>query len=102
MELYNIQSLSIGSLDKNTAEGQNGLRALENAMCHYNDDRKIAFSIIEVEGYKCIAHIKCVGTDDRDAVRNRDGSQLIAQRKRPRVDGHHGATVNSGRDNHLR
>ena len=62
MKLYNIKSLSVGSLDKNTAEGQNGLRALENAMCHYNDDRKVAFSIIEVEGYKCIAHIKCVGT----------------------------------------
>ena len=62
MNLYDIESLSIGSLDKNTAEGQNGLRALENAMLHYNDDRKVAFSIIEVEGYKCIAHIKCVGT----------------------------------------
>ena len=62
MKLYNIKSLSVGSLDKNTAEGQNGLRALENAMCHYNDGRKVAFSIIEVEGYKCIAHIKCVGT----------------------------------------
>ena len=62
MNLININGLSIGSLDKNTAEGQNGLRALENAMRHYNDDRKVAFSIIEVEGYKCIAHIKCVGT----------------------------------------
>ena len=62
MELYDIESLNIGSLDKNTAEGQNGLRALENAMRHYNDDRKVAFSIIEVEGYKCIVHIKCVGT----------------------------------------
>ena len=62
MILYNIESLSIGSLDKNTAEGQNGLKALEYAMRHYNDDRKVAFSIIEVEGYKCITHIKCVGT----------------------------------------
>ena len=61
MNLINVNGLSIGSLDKNTAEGQNGLRALENAMRHYNDDRKVAFSIIEVEGYKCIAHIKCVG-----------------------------------------
>lgn len=61
MKLYNIESLSIGSLDKNTAEGQNGLKALEYAQRHYNDDRKVAFSIIEVEGYKCIAHIKCVG-----------------------------------------
>ena len=61
MKLFNINGLGIGSLDKNTAEGQNGLRALERAMCHYNDDRKVAFSVIEVEGYKCIAHIKCVG-----------------------------------------
>ena len=61
MKLYDIESLSVGSLDKNTAEEQNGLRALERAMCHYNDDRKVAFSVIEVEGYKCIAHIKCVG-----------------------------------------
>ena len=57
MKLININGLSIKSLDKNTAEGQNGLRALENAMRHYNDDRRIAFQIIEVEGYKCIAHI---------------------------------------------
>ena len=61
MILYNIKSLNIGSLDKNTAEGQNGLKALEYAQRHYNDDRKVAFSVIEVEGYKCIAHIKCVG-----------------------------------------
>ena len=61
MKLFNINGLGIGSLDKNTAEGQNGLRALERAMCHYNDDRKVAFSVIEVEGYKCMAHIKCVG-----------------------------------------
>ena len=61
MKLYDIESLSIGSLDKNTAEGQNGLKALEYAQRHYNDDRKVAFSVVEVEGYKCIAHIKCVG-----------------------------------------
>ena len=54
--LYNIQSLSIGTLDQNTAKGQNGQRALENAMVHYQDDRKRRFVVINVEGYDCIAH----------------------------------------------
>ena len=62
MKLFNINGLGIGSLDSNTAEGQNGLRALENAMRHYNDDRRLAFSIVEVEGYKCIAHKTCLKT----------------------------------------
>ena len=61
MKIYNIKSLSIGSLDKNTAEGQNGLKALENAKRHYNDNRILAFSVVEVEGCKCIAHINCLG-----------------------------------------
>ena len=54
--LLNIQSLSIGTLDQNTAKGQNGCRALENAMSHFQDSRKRRFVIINVEGYDCIAH----------------------------------------------
>ena len=54
--LFNIKSLSIGTLDQNTAKGKNGCRALENAMLHYQDDRKRRFVIINVEGYDCIAH----------------------------------------------
>lgn len=59
--LLNFQSLSIGTLDQNTAKGQNGYKALENAMLHYQDDRKRRFVIINVEGYDCIAHL---ATDD--------------------------------------
>lgn len=55
--LFNIKSLSIGTLDQNTAKGQNGYRALENAMYHYQDYRKRRFVIINVEGYDCIAHL---------------------------------------------
>ena len=54
--LVNFKSLSIGTLDKNTAKGQNGYRALEQAMLHYQDERKSRFVIINVEGYDCIAH----------------------------------------------
>ncbi len=61
MKLYNIESLSVSNLDKNTAEGQKGLKALKNAKIHYNDNRNVAFSVIEVEDYKCIAHKNCVG-----------------------------------------
>lgn len=58
MKLYDIESLSVGSLDKNTAEGQKGLKALENAKCHYNDDFTLNYTVITVEGYSCIAHYK--------------------------------------------
>lgn len=58
MKLYDIESLSIGSLDKNTAEGQNGLKALDYAKSHYNDNFTLNYTVINVEGYKCIAHYK--------------------------------------------
>ena len=56
--LLDIQSLSIGTLDQNTAKGQNGYRALENATFHYNDFYRNNYVIINVEGYDCIAHYK--------------------------------------------
>jgi hypothetical protein len=62
--LFNIKSLSIGTLDQNTAKGQNGYIALENAMYHYQDYRKRRFVVINVEGYDCIAHLV---NDDYDS-----------------------------------
>ena len=64
MKLYDIESLSIGSLDKNTAEGQNGLKALDYAKSHYNDNFTLNYTVINVEGYKCIAHYKTDTNDD--------------------------------------
>ena len=64
MKLYDIESLSIGSLDKNTTEGQNGLRALDYAKRHYNDNFTLNYTVINVEGYNCIAHYKTNTAED--------------------------------------
>ena len=62
--LLDIKSLSIGTLDQNTAKGQNGYRALEQATFHYNDFYRNNYVIINVEGYDCIAHYKNENPDD--------------------------------------
>lgn len=56
MILYNIESSSIGSLDKNTTKGQNGLKAFEYAQRHYDDYDINNYAVINVEGYDSIAH----------------------------------------------
>lgn len=55
--LLNFQSLSIGTLDQNTAKGQNGLQALMSAISFYGDDRKRRYVIIRADGFNCIAHL---------------------------------------------
>ena len=58
MRLYDINSLCVGTLDKNTQKGQNGLKALENAQYFYKDFSEGNYAVINVEGYDCIAHRK--------------------------------------------